>query len=73
MYNYQFGHEDEMSSGFTEVCHEKKYTQEEFEDIVVEASMIILVDRRPEWTEGMFPEEGKVSHGLKKKLYRCID
>ena len=56
MYFYKFGYSSEEDSRYIELKHEKKFSDEEFEDLVVKATVEVLINRRPHWASG--PEEG---------------
>jgi hypothetical protein len=67
MYIYKFGYYSEMDSEFIELFHTDKYTQEKFEDIMADAIVLVLTDRRPGWTKNFYPAEGEISEFHREK------
>tara|TARA_Y100000310_G_C20658634_1_gene803409 strand:- start:371 stop:814 length:444 start_codon:yes stop_codon:yes gene_type:complete len=56
MHTYKFGYSSPEDSDYIELKHKKKFSDEEFEDLVVEATVEVLINRRPFHACG--PEEG---------------
>jgi len=73
MYLYKFGYSSPEDSVYIELQHEDKFSDEEFENIIVEATVEVLINNRPEWTKDFYVEEGvpaKEEIKRKTKFYK---
>lgn len=69
MYVYKIGYSSHENSGFRELFHEKIFTKVEFEDMVVEVTLELLINRRKDNSWMKDRDEGEISNYDRKMLH----
>jgi len=71
MYYYKIGYSSAENSGYVELSHRNKISKEEFENMFIEATLDLLLNRRTEYNT-IYTGKGEIADHEKNTIVKIL-